>query len=296
MGMDAFSKCHPAVNFLFFVGAIGFGVVLQHPAYVAVGIACSALYYLLLAGKSGWKLVAGMFPVVAFVALVNPLFNTEGQTVLFSLFGKPYTLEALLYGAATGGIFAVMFLWFGCYNKVLTSDKFISLFGTRIPSLSLLLVMVLRMIPNLQRKARQILGARKSIGKGAGENDTNREKLTAGMRSVSALTDWALEGGIVTADSMRARGYGCARRTGFQIYRLTARDVLLLAGMVFLCVAVLLAGNTTVTFTPALSVPAPGWGLVAYLVFLLIPVGMRIWDSMQWRRAVSAGFPKEETV
>lgn len=296
MGMDAFSKCHPAVNFLFFVGAIGFGVVLQHPAYVAAGIACSALYYLLLVGRSGWKLVAGMFPVVAFVALINPLFNTDGQTVLFSLFGKPYTLEALLYGAATGGIFAVMFLWFGCYNKVLTSDKFISLFGTRIPSLSLLLVMVLRMIPNLQRKARQILGARKSIGKGAGENDTNREKLTAGMRSVSALTDWALEGGIVTADSMRARGYGCAKRTGFQIYRLTVRDVLLLAVMVLLCAAALLTGNTAVTFTPTLSVPAPGWGLAAYLVFLLIPVGMRIWDNIQWHRAVSAGFPKEETI
>ena len=296
MGMDAFSKCHPAVNFVFFVGAIGFGVVLQHPAYVAAGIICGALYYLLLVGKSGWKLVAGMFPVVLFVALINPLFNTDGQTVLFSLFGRPYTLEALLYGAATGGIFAVMFLWFGCYNKVLTSDKFISLFGTRIPSLSLLLVMVLRMIPNLQRKARQILGARKSIGKGAGESDSNKEKLAAGMRSVSALTDWALEGGIVTADSMRARGYGCAKRTGFQIYRLTARDALLLAGMVLLCAAALLTGNTAVTFTPTLSVPAPGWGLAAYLVFLLIPVGMRIWDSMQWRRAVSAGFPKEETV
>ena len=31
---DGFSDCHPAVNFLFFVGAIGFGVVIQHPAYV----------------------------------------------------------------------------------------------------------------------------------------------------------------------------------------------------------------------------------------------------------------------
>ena len=33
---DGFSDCHPAVNFLFFVGAIGFGVVIQHPA--ALGI------------------------------------------------------------------------------------------------------------------------------------------------------------------------------------------------------------------------------------------------------------------
>ena len=294
--MDAFSKCHPAVNFLFFVGAIGLAVVIQHPAFLLAGLLAGAAYYLLLNGKKGWKTIALLLPLFVILTVVNPLLNTLGATVLFSVFGRPYTLEALYYGGALAGVFVIVMLWFGCYNKVLTSDKFISLFGTQIPSLSLLLVMVLRMIPNLQRKARQILGARKSIGKGAGENDTNREKLTAGMRSVSALTDWALEGGIVTADSMRARGYGCARRTGFQIYRLTARDALLLAGMVFLCVAVLLAGNTAVTFTPTLSVPAPGWGLAAYLVFLLIPVGMRIWDSMQWHRAVSAGFPKEETV
>ena len=66
--------------------------------------------------------------------------------------------------------------------------------------------------------------------------------------------------------------------------------------MVLLCAAALLTGNTAVTFTPTLSVPAPGWGLAAYLVFLLIPVGMRIWDNIQWHRAVSAGFPKEETI
>lgn len=31
MTADAFSNCHPAVNFLFFVGAIGFSVLIQHP-------------------------------------------------------------------------------------------------------------------------------------------------------------------------------------------------------------------------------------------------------------------------
>jgi energy-coupling factor transport system permease protein len=62
-------------------------------------------------------------------------------------------LEALYYGSAIAAMFVVMLIWFGCYNDVLTSDKFTSLFGNVIPSFSLLLVMVLRMIPNLMRKA-----------------------------------------------------------------------------------------------------------------------------------------------
>lgn len=296
MGYDAFSKCHPLVNFLFFIGAIGCGVVIQHPLFVAAGCICAAVYYLLLSGRVGWKLIAGMLPVGIFIAIVNPLFNTDGQTVLFQLFGKPYTLEALLYGVAIAGVFFLMMLWFGCYNKVLTSDKFISLFGSVIPALSLLLVMVLRMIPNLQRKARQILGARKSIGKGAGESSSKKEKLMDGMSSLSALTDWALEGSIVTADSMRARGYGAAKRTSFQLYRMTSQDIVLLAVMALLMLAALLLGNTASVFTPELYVPAPGWGLAAYLAFLLLPTGLHVMDAVQWHRAIARHYAGRDSL
>ena len=34
MSTDVFSKRHPMVNFIFFLGAIGFGVVIQHPTYL----------------------------------------------------------------------------------------------------------------------------------------------------------------------------------------------------------------------------------------------------------------------
>ena len=55
-------------------------------------------------------------------------------------------------------------LWFGCYSEVLTSDKFTSLFGNWIPALSLLLVMVLRLIPEFMRKTKQIAADRSAIG------------------------------------------------------------------------------------------------------------------------------------
>ena len=185
---DAFAKRHPAVNFAFFLGAIGCAVVIQHPAYVVLGIVCGCAYYLLLHRNKGLLGIAGMLPICFILIFMNPLFNTYGEHVLFWYFGRPYTLEALLYGLAIGGVFLQMLLWFGCYNAVLTSDKFTALFGNVIPALSLLLVMVLRLIPNLMRKAAQIAGARKSIGKGAAEGDTNKEKLEDGMSILGALT------------------------------------------------------------------------------------------------------------
>lgn len=287
MNYDAFSKYHPLTNFLFFLGAIGFSVVIQHPLYLAVSFLSAACYYFLLHGKKGWKLIAGMLPLFVIVAATNPLFNTYGDTVLFTVFGNPYTGEALLYGAALAGMLVAMMLWFGCYSAVLTSDKFVCLFGSLIPSLSMLLVMVLRMIPNLMRKARLLSGARKSIGKGAGEQSTYREKLQDGVNILSALTDWALEGSIVTADSMRARGYGAAKRTSFQIYRLTLRDIALIALMVLLIALTLLLGGTSATFTPELSIAAPTWGLAAYALYLLLPCAVHLKEAIQWHSSIS---------
>ena len=289
MSMDAFSKRHPLVNFIFFLGAIGFGVVIQHPVYLAAGFLCGTSYYLLLNGRKGIKMLLGLLPLFLIMTAINPLFNTYGATLLFYVFGRPYTLEALYYGMAIAAVFVVMLIWFGCYNAVLTSDKFTSLFGNLIPSLSLLLVMVLRMIPNLMRKARQFAGARKSIGKGSAENATNKEKLTDGMTILSALTDWALEGGVVTGDSMRSRGYGSAKRTSFVVYRMTGIDSFLLVIQCVLILAVLgaaLTGGTTATYTPDFYIaPVSGMhilGLVAYCAYLSIPTVLHIKEAIQW--------------
>ena len=289
MCMDAFSKRHPIVNFIFFLGAIGFGVVIQHPVYLAAGFGWSTAYYLLLNGRKGLKLLFALVPLFLIMMLINPLFNTYGATVLCYVFGRPYTLEALYYGAAVAAVLVLMLIWFGCYNAVLTSDKFTSLFGNLIPALSLLLVMVLRMIPNLMRKAAQFAGARKSIGKGSAENASRKENLTNGMTILSALTDWALEGGVVTGDSMRSRGYGCAKRTSFVVYRMTGIDAFLLGIQILLAAAVVatvISGGTTATYTPDYYIaPVSGLhigGFAAYCAYLSIPTVLHIKETIQW--------------
>ena len=282
---DAFSKCHPAVNFLFFVGAIGLTVVIQHPAFLLAGMLTGVIYYLLLNGKRGLKTMLGLLPMFLILTGVNPLLNTLGETPLFYLGSRPYTLEALLYGAALAGVFVTMMLWFGCYNKVLTSDKFTSLFGSLIPSISLLLVMILRMIPNFIRKTEQIIGARKSVGKGAGEAATTKEKLSDGMTVLGALTSWALEGSVVTGDSMRARGYGSAKRTSFIIYRMKVNDWILaviMAALLALTIAALCFGQSAAEFVPTTQIAPVSWGLATYTCYLLIPTALHIKEAIQW--------------
>lgn len=287
MHQDAFSKCHPLVNFLFFVGAIGFGVVIQHPMYIFVSIVAAFLYNLLLKGRKGLKILLLVGPMFLFVSVINPLFNHLGSHVLFSVFGNPYTLEALFHGMAVAGIFQTMTLWFLCYNEVLTSDKFVCLFGRIIPSLSMVLVMVLRMIPNLIRKAQQLSAARKSIGRGAGEQSTAKEKLEDSMLILSGLTDWALEGSIVTADSMRSRGYGTAKRTSYQLYTFRLCDLVLVMVIVVSALMIIVSGGFDASYTPELLIGKPNMGLAIYLFYLLIPTILYGKEALQWRISLS---------
>ena len=287
MQRDAFSRCHPAVNFLFYLGAIGFGVVIQHPAYLAVGFLASAGYLAMRQPRKVFKTLLGLLPVFLILAVVNPLFNTYGEKILFSLFGRPYTWEALAHGMAVGAMFVIMLLWFMTYSQVLTADKFLSLFSGLIPSVAMLLTMVLRLIPNLIRKAEQLLVSRRSIGKGISGEASSREKMKNGMSLVSALTDWLLEGSIVTGDSMRARGYGTARRTSFQIYRFAARDAMLVGMMLALAAAVLIFGSFEAGYTPQWKIDTPGWGLCFYGLFVCIPMILQGKEELQWRISLS---------
>lgn len=286
MKQDAFSRCHPAVSFLFFILAMLLGVLIQHPAFVIAGLFAALSYYLLLKGAKGLKLLLYSLPLLVIVALFNPLANRSGSTVLFTVLRIPYTLEALIYGAVLSGIFLTMILWCGCYGSVMTGDKFTSLFANLIPAVSLLLVMVLRMIPGFVRKGRQITAARAAIGKSAAGGGTYREKAANAALLIGSLTDWALEGSIVTADSMRSRGYGTAKRSSFMRYRFSAADVLMLlliaalgAGVVF----AMFTGSTAAAFTPEwdvapVSLPALG----CYLLLLLLPTLLHLKEALTW--------------
>jgi energy-coupling factor transport system permease protein len=287
---DTFSTYHPLLNFLFFIGAIVLGMCLTHPAYLAASAVLALCYLLSIKGAKAVKTAAAMAAVFVLVAAVNPLLNTRGSLVLFTwLNGRPYTLESLCYGMTAAGMLVSVLLWFACYNAVMTDDKFTYLFGSFAPSLSLILTMVLRLVPNYERQARRIGAARRCIGK-AGASGGRRAKLTNGLTVLSALTSWALEGSIVTADSMRARGYGVGKRTNFSRYRFARRDGILVASMAALLVLVIVAaacGGARAVYLPQIAVTPIGRadsmiGLAAYGVFLAIPTVLNIKENLVW--------------
>ncbi len=241
---DAFGGCHPIVNFLYFLFVLGITMFVQHPLILMISFAGALVYAVRLqgAGHVGKNLLMVTLPGLLIITLLNPFLNHYGVTKLLYLeaSGNWVTLEALVYGFVLGSVLFIIFTWFSCYNIIMTSDKFIYLFGRLIPAASLILSMVLRFVPRYQRQLEIIRNGQKCAGHDI-SNAGLINKIKYGMAMLSILVTWALENAIETADSMKSRGYGLPGRSAFSNYTFTGRDkisLLLLGG----CGALFLTG------------------------------------------------------
>lgn len=285
-----FSAYHPAVNFLFFTGAIGLGMFFIHPLFLCAAFVLSATCYLSITGRKAWKRIGALSAVMVAVAAINPLFVTQGNTVLFTyLGGRAYTLEALCYGAAAGAMFFSVMLWFGCWSAVMTSDKLMYMLGGLAPSATLLFSMTLRFVPDFGRKIRAAACACKGVGKDTGGGNARRKTQNA-LEILSGMTGRALEDAVITSDSMQCRGYGLKGRTTFRLFRLYPRDRLLLIFIPVLMAAVLVCaarGAAAARYLPAVEIPKMTVysyaGMAAYVLFLMIPSIMTMAEDIQWR-------------
>ncbi|MEK5438929.1 MULTISPECIES: energy-coupling factor transporter transmembrane component T [Paenibacillus] len=288
---DSFSTFHPFVNFLYFVVVLLFSMVFMHPIFQVIALISAVVYSFMLKGKKAIRFnLLYMIPFLLFMAVMNPVFNHQGVTILFYLNnGNPITKESILYGVAAACMFVTVIIWFSCYNVVMTSDKFIYIFGKILPALSLIFSMVLRFVPRYLAQIKVISNAQKCIGR-----DVTQGNLLArarnGITILSIMTTWALENAIETADSMKSRGYGLPGRTSFSIFRLDARDkvaLLIMIGLIAMVAIGAAMGENTMRYYPSIKASAitPFSILVyiAYFALCMIPVLINMVEAMKWK-------------
>lgn len=291
---DTFSGFHPVILFLYYALVLLFSMCLMHPVYLAISLIGALAYEIDLKGRKAVRFaVMGLLPMAALAAFVNPAFNHEGATILTYLpSGNPLTLESMLYGVAAAVMLASVVLWFSSYNEVMTSDKFVYLFGRVIPALSLVLSMALRFIPKFKAQMQTVSEAQACIGRDT-KNGSVLRRVSNAIKIFSIMVTWSLENAIETADSMRARGYGLPGRTAFSIYQFDSRDKSALAWLVFCGVYLIcgwIVGGTYFRYYPTVKAaplsPMTASFALAYLGLVLTPVVLnwreeRTWKSLQ---------------
>ena len=290
MRKDVFSTYHPAVSFFYFVLVIGCSMFVMNPIFLALSCVGGMAYYLYL---KQWKAVKTMLwmmlPVFVLSAIINPLFNHEGVTLIVYLKnGNPLTLESILYGLGAGVMLVSVLNWFSCYQVVMTSDKFIYLFGKAIPAMSLILSMVFRFVPKFKNQIEKIANAQKCIGRNV-TNGTVLERAHHGVKILSVMTTWALENSVKTADSMKSRGYGLRGRNNFSIYRFDTRDTILTVLMTVMGLVVvggIASKSVRFLYYPMIVMnPVTPGALLTYLCYgalCLLPVVINIAEDIKW--------------
>ncbi len=288
---DAFSSYHPLVNFSYFAFVFAFSMIFMHPVCLSISLVCAFIYSISLKGRRAVRFnFVFLLPMLAVTAIINPAFNHEGATILTYLHtGNPLTLESIAYGIAASAMLAAMLCWFSCYNEIMTSDKFVYLFGRIIPSLSLILSMSLRFVPKFKAHIKEVSEAQRCIGRDV-LNGGIIERARHGITILSIMVTWALENAIETADSMKSRGYGLQGRTAFSIYRLDKRDKKALISIFILGMFVLAGGiwgGMKWRYFPTMKGASRGilsislW--LAYTGLCLVPVIVDRVEEHQWK-------------
>ncbi len=290
MHSRAFSQVHPLVQFCFFMLVMLFTMLVSQPVLLIISFSCSMVSGMLSGGKgSGRSFFRFILPSSLLISVINPLFDHAGVTILFYLpDGNAFTLESVVYGLVSGLMLSSVMLWCLCLCHTMTSDRVIYLFGRAAPKLGLLLSMIIRFIPQLIQQFKRVRGAQRCLGRDISHgNIFQRTRNLA--RMISSVTGWSMEHSLVTADSMKSRGYGCGRRTSFALFLLERRDGLILTAMLLLSCCVLwgcITGTVEYYYFPCIS-PVE-WGfrdIMTYVSFAglcLCPLIIDLREGRKW--------------
>ena len=288
---DRFAAYHPLVNFLFFALVLGFSMALRHPVSQGISLFCACAYAIEVEGRKAVGFCLRFcLPMLLLAAVFNPAFSHEGVTILLYFpTGNPLTLESILYGLSAGAMIVTVMVWFLNFNRVMTSDKFIYLFGRIIPALSLVLSMTLRFIPKFKGQMAQTVDSQRSIGRDISQGSLwQRTKIAVTVLSI--MITWSLENAIETADSMKSRGYGLKGRTAFSIYRFDERDKMAMVFLAF-CGLYLLCGVMVSAFGfryfPDIRCvelnPVTMSFQVVYCILCMMPVAIHWAEERAWK-------------
>lgn len=273
-GHVAFDTAHPAVAALYLVITLGLTMFCVQPVLIGMSFVASFLASAQLFGaRPTFASLRWQLPLIALIAVANPLFSASGSTEVLRFGARAVYLESLCYGACMGGLLVASALWFRVAARLLPFDHVMALLGNAAPTVALMISMCMRLIPRFVRQGRSIVSAQEVPFRG--EAAARAEVLRGRLRASSVLMGWALEDSLETADAMRARGWetGC-RRTTYTRFRFTAADGAACATLVLGAALVCLlsaAATAQFSFYPQLSRLVAWWGYAPIAAWMLLP-------------------------
>lgn len=290
--MRDLKEYNPITVFVYYMSVLVVSMFTMNPVLHIISFVGGFAGFMILPVKNKlsthiWYLILGLI-----LALIRPLFSHNGATVLFIVNDNPITKEAFIFGTNSAVMVVGVLYLFRAFFELMTSDRLLYLFGRVSPKTALILSMGLRYIPMLREQRRITVNAQKAIG--INKDDNAIDRIKGSMNVLSATVSWGIENGIITADSMAARGYGEGKRKSFSNLKFKMRDAVVIGIIIFCLIPIVFAmalGSFDTVFYPMFKIEAPDavsfLGYISYIVMILIPIILKLMERFRWKYLMS---------
>lgn len=262
---------------------------MMHPFILGLSLFGSLVLFALMNPiRVFWRDICFYALFFLLIAITNPIFVHKGETILFFLNDNPVTLEAIIYGFAVATMLVAVIFWSKSYNDIITSDKFIYLFGKIVPKLSLIISIALRFIPLFKEQIKKVNQTQKTLGLYTSKSISDR--VLSGIRLFNSLITWALENSIQQADAMKAQGYGLKGRTNFSLFYWYVRDIIMLTFILLIFGSIMflyVKDSNHFTYYPIITkIPLSIQNIcqfVLILILMILPSLIEVKEIIQWK-------------
>lgn len=282
---------HPVCRLIYFLSAVIITLCFMQPFMLCCSLAGAFVWRCLQVGaRRAARNFALVLPLGLLAALINPLFNHRGATIVFYFpWGNPFTWESFVYGLLAALMIMSVLLWSLCFKDCFGSDALHAVMGKRLPRLALFFSLVFGFIPRLHEDMRAIDAAKRGIGEGV-RGQGLKARLRYGAELFSSLLDRELDRSFDSAAQLAAGGYALQPRGFYTLFRFARADALCLCCMAAaLLLMFALGGMTQPVFFPVLRFSLPNAaGAAGCLLFYTLPLLWHLYEVLKWKRLNAA--------
>ncbi len=283
---------HPAVYVLYYFILIIFAFLYNDPYYLVSFLICISVLIALQGISQEFKgLIKFFIPMSILIIILNPLTSHVGTTQIYITGNFSITLEALIYGILMSTSLLIILLVFTSYNRAVSYQEMLYLFSKRFPHISMVIIMALRFVPLLSYRLSEVNKVFKFNQKRtrSGEGESRTDKIKKNANKLAVVVSWSMEESMLTAKSMKARGYGIKKRTSYLSYKFRKIDYLFISLILITTITSifgLLQGYGRIEVYPTITFNiSENFLSIYYLTFLilLIPmIYMELRERMVW--------------
>lgn len=289
MSLSGLKRLNPFALLACIIPQTVLAMFIKDPVVTLISLAFGLVLYVRVNGAGVLKKVPLFLLLALLAGFFNTFINHRGDTPFLFINDSPLTFEAFFYGFRFAAVIFAAMLWFAVLTRLFGSESVLYVFSRISPGVALVVSAVLRYIPLFSSRIREVSEAHTAMGTRDDRKLADRVRLAGD--TVAAMVTWSCENAIDSADSMRARGYGSAKRSDRRIRRFSAFDLAVTVSGLLLISAILILialGAGDFTYYPSISFPN---GTLTYLLYLtsfllsILPLCVEIREEILWKHS-----------